>query len=139
MKDTQGYTGELPPTQFNMARYCLEAATRATPDKVALMVVSDAHAPIASAECWTYKQLNDTVQRTAAGLRHLGLEPGERIMIRMGNTSDYALLFFGAIAAGGVPLPSSAQLTEEEADFLLTDSGARILAVSDDLAIEPPP
>ncbi|MCB1780522.1 MAG: acyl-CoA synthetase [Candidatus Competibacteraceae bacterium] len=139
MKNTQGYTGELPPTQFNMARYCLEAATRTTPDKVALMVISDAHAPIASAECWTYRQLNDTVQRTAAGLRRLGLEPGERIMIRMGNTSDYALLFFGAIAAGCVPLPSSAQLTEEEADFLLTDSGARILAVSDDLAIEPPP
>ena len=113
--ERQGYTGELPPARFNMARYCL-AAAQATPDKVALVVVSDAHALIERAECWTYAQLDEAVRRVAAGLRSLGLKPGERLMIRMGNTSDYALLFFGAIAAGCVPLPSSAQLTEEEAD-----------------------
>ena len=139
MKSRWGYTGELPPARFNMARYCLQAAVRATPDKVALIVVSDAHAPVVEAECWTYRQLDDAVRRTAAGLHGLGLEPGARVMIRMGNTSDYALLFFGSIAAGCVPLPSSAQLTEEEADFLLADSGAQLLAVSDELAITPPP
>jgi acyl-coenzyme A synthetase/AMP-(fatty) acid ligase len=83
--------------------------------------------------------LDSAVRRTAAGLRQLGVQPGARVMIRMGNTSDYALMFFGAIAAGAVPLPSSAQLTEEEADFLLADSGAQLLAMSDDLAIAPPP
>ena len=139
MSDQQGYIGERPPARFNMARYCLEAAARATPDKVALIVVSDAHAPKAEAEHWTYRQLDDAVRRTAAGLRQLGLQPGARLMIRMGNTSDYALMFFGAIAAGAVPLPSSAQLTEEEADFLLADSGAQLLALSNDLAIAPPP
>ena len=118
-----------------MARYCLATAAQATPDKVALIVVSDAHAPVESAERWTYAQLDDAVRRVAAGLRRFGLEPGARLMIRMGNTSDYALLFFGAIAAGCVPLPSSAQLTEEEADFLLADSGAQVLAMSDELAI----
>jgi len=139
MNHQQGYVGELPPARFNMARYCLQATARATPHKVALIVVSDAHAPVTDAECWTYRQLDDAVRRTAAGLHRLGLEPGARVMIRMDNTSDYALLFFGAIAAGGVPLPSSAQLTEEEADFLLADSGARLLALSDNLVIEPPP
>ncbi len=135
----RGYTGDLPPARFNMARYCLNAAARTAPAKVALIVVSDARAPVERAEYWTYAQLDDAVRRVAAGLRGLGLEPGARLMIRMGNTSDYALLFFGAIAAGCVPLPSSAQLTEEEADFLLSDSGARLLAMSDDLAIAPPP
>lgn len=134
----QGYTGELPPAQFNMARYCLAKAAQATPDKVALIVVSDGHVPIEQAERWTYHQLDDAVRRIATGLRALGLKPGERLMIRMGNTSDYALLFFGVIAAGCVPLPSSAQLTQEEADFLLADSGARVIAMSDDLAIAPP-
>jgi acyl-coenzyme A synthetase/AMP-(fatty) acid ligase len=133
-----GYTGELPPARFNLARYCLDAAAKTTPDKVALIVVSDAHAPAEAAERWTYAQLDDAVRRVAAGLRQMGLEPGARIMIRMGNTSDYALLFFGAIAGGYVPLPSSAQLTAEEADFLLADSGARLLAASEELAIQPP-
>lgn len=139
VNDKQSYTGELPPARFNMARYCLALAARVTPDKVALIVVSDVHAPVEQVESWTYAQLDQAVRRVAAGLRRLGLEPGARLMIRMGNTSDYALLFFGAIAAGCVPLPSSAQLTEEEADFLLADSGARILAMSDELAIAPPP
>ncbi len=134
----QGFMGEPPPARFNMARYCLETAARATPNKVALIVVSDAHAPAAEAEQWTYRQLDEAVRRTVAGLRRLGVTPGARLMIRMGNTSDYALMFFGAIAAGAVPLPSSAQLTEEEADFLLADSGAQLLAMSDDLAIAPP-
>ena len=68
----------------------------------------------------------------------MGLVPGVRLTVRMGNASNYALLFFGAIAAGGVPLPSSAQLTAEEADFLPADSGTRLLAVSEELAIRPP-
>ena len=139
MNDQQGFIGESPPVRFNMAQYCLAAAAQATPDKVALIVVSDAHAPATEAEQWTYRQLDSAVRRTAAGLRQLGVQPGARVMIRMGNTSDYALMFFGAIAAGAVPLPSSAQLTEEEADFLLADSGAQLLAMSDDLAIAPPP
>lgn len=138
MNPKRGYTGEPPPIRFNMARYCLQAAARATPDKVALVVVSDADAPVEAAERWSYAQLDEAVRRTAAGLRRLGLEPGARLMIRMGNTSDYALLFFGAIAAGCVPLPSSAQLTEAEARFLLSDSGARVLAMADDLRIQPP-
>lgn len=138
-EERRGYTGAQPPARFNMAHYCLANAAQTTPDKIALIVVSDAHAPIEQAERWTYRQLDDAVRRIAAGLCGLGLEPGERLMIRMGNTSDYALLFFGAIAAGCVPLPSSAQLTEEEADFLLVDSGAQLIVMSDELAIRPSP
>ena len=133
-----GYAGEPAPARFNMARYCVGVAARRVPDKLALAVVSDPDAPYAGAERWTYAQLDDAVRRVAAGLRSLGLAPGARVMIRMGNASEYALTFFGAIAAGLVPLPSSAQLTEEEADFLLEDSGASVLAVSETLRIAPP-
>jgi acyl-coenzyme A synthetase/AMP-(fatty) acid ligase len=131
------YRGEQPPPRFNMARYCLADAAEHTPDRLALIVISDITAPADAAEKWTYAELDDAVRGVAHGLRTLGLEPGDRIMIRMGNTSDYALVFFGAIAAGLVPLPSSAQLTGQEAEFLLRDSGARLLAVSADLRIEP--
>ena len=58
-----GYAGESPPARFNMARYCLAAAARATPDKVALIVASDARAPIEAAERWTYGQLDEAVDR----------------------------------------------------------------------------
>ena len=67
MSSKQGYTGELPPARFNMARYCLQAAARATPDKVALIVVSDAGAPVGAAERGTYAQQDEAGRRTSAG------------------------------------------------------------------------
>lgn len=134
-----GYRGAAPPDRFNLARYCLQPAARDWPDKLALVVVSDPAVGDAGLECWTYRELELAVRRLASGLGSLGLTPGSRVMLRMGNTSDYALLFFAAIAAGLVPLPSSAQLTEGEADFLLADAEVSVLAVADELRIAPLP
>ena len=115
-----------------MARYCLATNAAASPDKIALIVVQDEKAPKDAAEQWTYGQLDNAVRRIAAALLDSGLSPGDRLMIRLPNTSTYALLFFGALAAGIVPLPASSQLTSEEAGFLLEDSGARAIAIADE-------
>jgi acyl-coenzyme A synthetase/AMP-(fatty) acid ligase len=117
-----------------MAAYCIARAAAADPRGQALVVIDDA-ASATPAEVWTFVDLEEAVLRIAAGLTEAGLEPGARILIRLENTSAYALLFFGAIAGGFVPLPTSAQLTEREARFLLEDSGAAAAAVGRDLGI----
>lgn len=119
---------------FNLAEHCVGRAAARTPEKTALIVVSDAGRPDA-AERWTYAALDRAVRSVAAGLLAEGLKPGDRIMLRLPNTSDYALLFYGAIAAGMVPIPISAMLTEGEAKFLLEDSDAAAIAQIADLAI----
>ena len=111
-----------------MAAYSIGRAAAARGGEPALIVVDDAKAA-RPAEMWTFAQLEDAVLRIAGGLREAGLEPGARILIRLDNTSAYALLFFGAIAGGFVPLPTSAQLTDPEVRFLLEDSGAQAIAV----------
>ncbi|RJF87345.1 AMP-dependent synthetase [Oleomonas cavernae] len=116
----------MVPARFNMARYCLDQHPAA---KIGL-IVAGAH----DDERWTYGALKDATLRVAQGLLSLGLVPGDRLMIRMDNDTAYALAYFGAIAAGIVALPSSAQLTAAEAGFLLADSGARAIAVGDSLA-----
>lgn len=128
-----GYTGQQPPRHFNMARYCIGRSAESVPNKTALLVISD---PRRSPERWTYRQVDDAVRRIAAGLRCFSLGAGDRIVLRMDNTSDYVLTFFAAIAVGLVPLPSSPQLTTEEAQFLLEDSGAAALVVSEDLRLD---
>ncbi len=124
------------PQRFNLARYCLGAGPPRDAHKTALIVVHDTGGTPDAEERWTYGALDEAVRKVAAGLTGLGLEPGARLMIRMENTSDYPLMFFGAIAAGLVAVPTSAQLTPREARFMLEDSGAAALAVSDSLALE---
>lgn len=79
-------------------------------------------------ERWTYGALEDLVLRMAEGLRRAGLEPGERLFIRMGNSLDFALAFFAAAAMGAVPIPASALLTPREVAKLMADSGAKMVA-----------
>ena len=118
-------------TRLNLSGYCLARAARASPDKAALRIV---HAVGDPPESWTYAQLDLAVRRVAAGLLAEGLRPGDRLLLRLPNTSDYALLFFGAIAAGLVPIPVSAQLTDDEMAVLLEDSLAAAVVVTGDFA-----
>ncbi|MGB8382486.1 MAG: class I adenylate-forming enzyme family protein [Dermatophilaceae bacterium] len=127
---------EPAPQRFNMARYCVGPGLARRPDHVGLVVVHDPLDPLRGAERWTYAELHEAVTACAAGLLAHGIRPGERLVLRMGNTSDYALLFFGAIAAGIIAVPTSAQLTAEEVGFVLSDSGATALAVSAGLDVD---
>lgn len=117
-----------PPSRLNMARYCLAAAAASTPQKPALLVLDRAGAP--PVESWTYRALEEAVLRVAGGLQAVGLKQGDRVFIRFDNTSAYAILFFGAIAGGFVPIPASTELTDSEAGFMLADSGAAAVALA---------
>ncbi len=129
---TLGYRGDLPPARFNMAAYVVGRAAANTPHKPALIVISDPGQP--PAEIWTYAEIEAAILGIAGSLRETSLQRGARLLIRLENSSTYALLFFGAVAAGLVPLPVSSQLTAAEFDFLLEDSGAAAVALADDFA-----
>jgi acyl-coenzyme A synthetase/AMP-(fatty) acid ligase len=120
------YTGALPPARFNLARYCLADKPA---EKTALIVAG------ASEQRWTFGALEDTVLRLGEGLRRAGLEPSERIFIRMGNSLDYALVFLAANAIGAVPIPASPMLTAPEVTALLKHSGAARIAWDGVLAL----
>ncbi len=125
----------LPPGPFNMARYCLGPAAHRDPSRLGLVVTHDLRHPASGAERWTYAELDDAVRAVAHGLRAAGLSPGERLVLRLGDTSDFALAFFGALAAGVVPVPTSEQLTAEEVAFVAGDCRAAALAVAPALAV----
>jgi acyl-coenzyme A synthetase/AMP-(fatty) acid ligase len=121
-----------PPARFNAARYCLGANAAVRPDKTALVMVGEGGA-VASL---TFGEADRAVRGIAAGLLGLGLQRGDRVMIRMGNEADYVLVYFGALAAGLVALPSSPQLTPSEAAFLMENSGAAAVAVASGCVVD---
>ncbi|MBE7202354.1 MAG: AMP-binding protein, partial [Parafilimonas terrae] len=121
-----------PPARFNAARYCLAENARLRPGKTALIMVGDD-----TADRLTFGDVERAVRGIAAGLLGLGLKPSDRVMIRMGNEADYVLVYFGALAAGLVALPSSPQLTEGEAAFLMENFGAAAVVVGSGCTVSP--
>lgn len=125
---------EAPPPRFNLARYCLGPDLARPAERTGLVVVHDAAAPADADERWTFGQLDDAVRRVGAGLLAAGLEPGDRVILRLGNTSDSALLFFGAIAVGVIAVPTSSMLTADEVAHLVADARPALVATAPELA-----
>jgi len=73
----------------------------------------------------SYASLWDRAGRVAGGLRGLGVQRGDRVAIRLGNGLDWVLAFLGGLLADAVVVPVNTRFTEEEADYVVTDSGAR--------------
>ncbi len=78
----------------------------------------------------TWAELDERVDRAAAALRGLGLDPGDRVVLQLGNTPDFPVLYAGALRAGLVAVPANTGYTGRELGHLLADSGARALATS---------
>src|SRR4051812_28017941 len=82
---------------------------------------------------WTYGQLADRVARFAAVLRSLGVRREERVLIALLDTIDWPTAFLGCLKAGVVAVPVNTLMTENDYRFMLADSRARVLVVSDAL------
>jgi benzoate-CoA ligase family protein len=82
---------------------------------------------------WTYGQLAERVDRFGALLRKLDIRREERILIALLDTIDWPTAFLGAIKAGVIPIPVNTLMTEEDYRFMLADSRARLLVVSEPL------
>lgn len=119
-----------PPDSFNLAAYVLAQAT-ATPDKAAL--VSDDGASL------SYAGLRQAVVRTGAGLLDQGWTAGDRVVMRLGNSRDFPIVFLGAIYAGLVPIPTSAMLTTTEVTAIVADTRPVGIVAHEGLALPEQP
>lgn len=122
-----------PPRPFNLAAHTLAAADR-TPDKIALEVLA---APGVVAERWSYARFRDAVLAAAGGLAGRGLARGDRVMLRIGDSADFPVLFLAANALGAVPVPTSTLLTPPEVAALIADLRPRAILCG--AGVAPPP
>ena len=121
------------PAPFNMAAHTFAPAALA-PEKLALEVIAG---PGEVAARWTHGELAEAVRRTAAGLAAGGLRPGDRMLLRLGNSAEFPILFFAAIALGAVPAPASPQLTRAEVAAILADLDPALVALGAGLDLPP--
>jgi benzoate-CoA ligase len=81
----------------------------------------------------TYGDLADRVARFGAALRGLGLRREERVLMAMLDTVDWPTAFLGCLKAGIIAVPVNTLLTEDDYRFMLADSRAKCLVVSETL------
>jgi long-chain acyl-CoA synthetase len=73
----------------------------------------------------TYRDLWDRAARTAGGLRASGVQPGDRVAIRLTNGADWCVAFWAIQMAGGVAVPVNTRFTDAEVEYVVKDSGSR--------------
>jgi len=117
---------EYPPYPVD---YFLQQSAGKFPDSTAL--IFGGMAPLLGEQhsTMTYRELNDTVNRFAAGLQQLGLKQGDRVALYMPNCPQMVIAYYGVLRAGGVVVPSNPLYVPREIEHQLKDSGAT-MAVS---------
>jgi long-chain acyl-CoA synthetase len=73
----------------------------------------------------TYSDLWDRSARTAGGLRASGIQPGDRVAIRLANGADWCVAFWGIQMAGAVAVPVNTRFTDAEVEYVVKDSGSK--------------
>jgi benzoate-CoA ligase family protein len=81
----------------------------------------------------TYGQVAEQVNRFASALRQLGVRREERVMLLLLDGPAFAYAFFGTMRIGAVAVPVNTLLKPHDYRYLLEDSGAVVLVVSDAL------
>src|SRR6187551_1986874 len=113
------------PRDYNAAHDLLER-NASRPSKVAFIDAS-------SGAQLTYGQLAEQAHRFANALRGHGFVPESRILLAVLDTLEWPVVFLGCILAGVVPVAANTLLTAKDFDFMLRDSRAQGLVVSEPL------
>src|SRR5262245_40696114 len=80
----------------------------------------------------TYRQVRAGVNRFGSALRSaLDVRPEERILLLLTDGPAFVYCFFGAIKIGAVPIPINTLWTPADYQFVLDDSRASVLVVSE--------
>ena len=77
------------------------------------------------------RTVGERVRRLALGLQELGIQPGERVAIFSENRPEWAIADFACLTALLTDVPLYPNLPPDQAAYILNDSGAVAIFVSD--------
>ena len=75
----------------------------------------------------SYAELYAAANRVAAGMRSLGLQPGERVSYHGNNRWELVVTLFAAIQGGFILVPLNVMLRPAELEHILAEAGIRLI------------
>ena len=118
-------TADAVPRDYNFAADILKRNLDA--GRSAKIAFIDPRKPL------TYGKLARRADCFGRMLRAHRIRRDDRILLCMLDTVDWPVAFLGAIKFGAVPIPVNTLMTKDDYLFMLADSGAKMLVVSDAL------
>lgn len=91
---------------------------RQFPDKLAVCFES---------KTYTYKQLNDEVNKLANGLLTHHVGKGEKIGVLMKNSDQFMIVFYAIMKIGAIAVPINFRLTAGEIKYIVEDADISVL------------
>ena len=99
----------------------------AQPDKPAIVMAR-------TGETITYAELERRANRGAHALRRMGLVNGDAVAIACDNRLEFFDVYWAAQRAGLILVLLSARLKTDEIAYIVNDSGAKVVLISDSMA-----
>src|SRR5215203_4916945 len=112
------YRSELTPVDF------LRRSAYMFPEKTAVVY---------GERRYTYRELEERVDRLASRLRDAGLERGDRVAFLCPNTPPMLEAHFGVPAAGMILVAINTRLGKDEVSYIVEHSGAKMVFVDVEL------
>jgi fatty-acyl-CoA synthase len=101
----------------------LDRAVQSNPDGTAV---------VSGADRLSYRELSETVDRLAQGLRTLGVTPGDRVALWLVNRTEWLLTYFAAARIGALLVAVNTRYTAGECRHVLLASEANVLVMQDE-------
>jgi len=86
----------------------------------------ESFAPISSEEFGT------TIRHLSLGLRDLGLAKGDKLIILSENRPEWTMTDFACLCLGGITVPVYTTLVPEQVKYIIADSDAKVVVVSNE-------
>ncbi|HWD05347.1 MAG TPA: AMP-binding protein [Amycolatopsis sp.] len=83
----------------------------------------------------TWRELDEVAYAHAGRLVEAGVGPGDRVVLRLPTSADFAVTLFGTLRAGAIAVPLSPQAPAPELHRLLAHSGARFVVQRGDIEL----
>jgi long-chain acyl-CoA synthetase len=103
------------------------AVSQKFPEKTAYMFKSEG-----SYQSRTFKEVRTMVEQLAAGLKQLGAEQEDKILLLSENRMEWALADYAILTLGGISVPIYPTLLPSHIEFIINNSEGKIILVSGD-------
>ncbi|HEY9278451.1 MAG TPA: AMP-binding protein [Eoetvoesiella sp.] len=115
------------PSQFNIAQACVHrwAENPHEGRRIALYFEDE----FGQREVWTYSRLAQTANQLANGLIKMGVSPGDRVAVIMGQRPETAAAYMAIFSVGAIATPLSALFGADGLSVRLRDAEARVAIV----------